>query len=91
MLAACEEAGGLQARLGQSPSCGADLPRISTRLRTPASFAEVGPATSFTGMAEGKFVLQWMKTTSAGACHVALRFGADGVCEGVTHEHDGTK
>jgi hypothetical protein len=53
--------------------------------------ALVGPASSFSGIAEGKFVLQWMKTSAAGAYHITLRFGADGVCEGVTHEYNGLK
>ena len=53
--------------------------------------ALVGPPRSLSAAPHGKAVLQWMETGAAGAYHVALLFDASGVCEGVTHEHDGTR
>ena len=53
--------------------------------------ALVGPPRTLSAAPHGKAVLQWMETGAAGAYHVALLFDANGVCEGVTHEHDGTR
>ena len=53
--------------------------------------ALVGPPRTLSAAPHGKAVLQWMETGAAGAYHVALLFDASGVCEGVTHEHDGTR
>jgi len=44
--------------------------------------AAVGPPSAQSGAAGGKQVLQWMAT----GYHIVLRFDAEGVCEGVTHE-----
>lgn len=43
--------------------------------------ALVGPPSSFSGLADGKTLYQWMAT----GYHVALRFDGE-ICEGVTHE-----
>lgn len=45
--------------------------------------AAVGPPTSRSGLAGGKYLLQWQAT----GYHIALRFFDDGTCDGVTHEH----
>ena len=47
----------------------------------------VGQPTSVSNIAGGKTLLQWQHVTQAGAYHIALRFDAADVCEGVTHEH----
>ena len=46
-----------------------------------------GPPSSTSGLPGGKTLLQWQHISQAGGYHIALRFNADGVCEGVTHEH----
>jgi len=43
--------------------------------------AAVGPPQS-RGVAAGGYLLQWMAT----GYHIALRFDAQGICQGVTHE-----
>ncbi len=53
--------------------------------------AAVGPPTSVSQLAGGKSLLQWQHISQAGGYHIALRFGPDGVCEGVTHEHSGRR
>ena len=53
--------------------------------------AAVGNPTSVSGAPNGGSVLQWINTSAGGAYHVALLFDANGVCVGVTHEHDGTR
>ena len=49
--------------------------------------AAVGPPTSISGLLDGKTLLQWQHISQAGGYHIALRFDAEGRCEGVTHEH----
>ena len=51
----------------------------------------VGNPRTISALPHDKTLLQWMETTSVGAYHVALRFDARGICEGVTHEHDSVK
>jgi hypothetical protein len=53
--------------------------------------AAVGKPTSFSAQPAGKQLLQWMETLPIGAYHIGLLFDANGVCEGVTHEHDTMK
>jgi hypothetical protein len=43
----------------------------------------VGSPNTRSAMPGGKYLLQWQAT----GYHVALRFGVNSVCEGVTHEH----
>lgn len=56
--------------------------------RTKAEIIQaVGAPSSVSQIAGGKTLLQWQHVTQGGAYHVALRFNAEGICEGVTHEH----
>lgn len=66
---------------------GASLQQKFVRLGTLAGrpeaeiVAAVGPPQS-RGVAPGGYLLQWMAT----GYHIALRFDAQGICQGVTHE-----
>jgi len=57
-------------------------------LAKPDIIAAVGQPTSTSAQPHGKTLLQWMETLPTGAYHVALLFDANGVCEGITHEHN---
>ena len=44
--------------------------------------SKVGPPTSISALASGRFLLQWQAT----GCHMALIF-KDDVCEGISHQY----
>lgn len=49
--------------------------------------AFAGPPNSITEQADGKTLLQWMRTSGGGGYHIALLFDANGRMETITHQH----
>lgn len=54
-----------------------------TGMTSEQIIAKVGPPTSRSAMAGGKTLLQWQAT----GYHIAIRFDANQVFDGITHEY----